>query len=93
MTAFPFRQCRVPHSHLLSFYCVRVARRGKVISDRGVLVAVNTQRLWRGHATRQQLKGWTRVVDADGDMFWHNAATGDSVWFPPVVRVSSLVEL
>lgn len=46
--------------------------------------AMALQRVMRGWKARRLVKGWARVVDdADGDIFWYNAQTKTSSWFPP----------
>jgi WW domain len=42
------------------------------------------QRVARGFLARRAVRNWQKVVDKeDGDVYWFNAATGVSSWYPP----------
>lgn len=45
--------------------------------------ALTLQRVARGHQTRLKLRGWTRVIADDGDIYWYNVESKQSSWFPP----------
>jgi hypothetical protein len=45
--------------------------------------ALLVQRVYKGCKLRQALKGWVKVVDDDGDVFYKNEATGALEWLLP----------
>jgi hypothetical protein len=47
--------------------------------------ALMVQRVYKGLKVRQALRGWTKVVDSDGDVFFRNGATGTLEWALPDV--------
>ena len=47
--------------------------------------ALMVQRVYKGLKVRQALRGWTKVVDSDGDVFFRNGATGSLEWSLPDV--------
>ena len=47
--------------------------------------ALMVQRVYKGLKVRQALRGWTKVVDSDGDVFFRNGATGSLEWALPDV--------
>jgi hypothetical protein len=32
---------------------------------------------------RRIIKGWSRILDDDGDVFWYHNPSGKSSWYPP----------
>jgi hypothetical protein len=46
-------------------------------------MAVLMQRLYRGRVARRLTAGWTRVVAADGDVYWYNKGRAQSSWYAP----------
>jgi hypothetical protein len=43
------------------------------------------QRAARGFLARKAVRGWVRIVDDDGDIYWYNVTTDTSSWVPPTV--------
>jgi hypothetical protein len=61
---------------------VRVlAQRAAPMTD--LEAALLVQRVYKGHKLRSLLRGWVKVVDDDGDVFFHNPRTGDVLWDLP----------
>jgi hypothetical protein len=57
------------------------AKKKKQMSD--LEAAVLLQRVYKGHKLRQALRGWVKVVDDDGDVFFKNESTGSLEWVLP----------
>jgi len=47
--------------------------------------ALMVQRVYKGAKVRRALRGWSKVVDSDGDVFFKNGATGSLEWALPEV--------
>jgi ankyrin repeat protein len=45
--------------------------------------ATRIQSLYRGFAARKKTRGWQKVVHEDGDVYYFNKLSNESVWEPP----------
>jgi hypothetical protein len=47
--------------------------------------ALFVQRVYKGHKVRRAVMHWIRVVDDDGDIFFHNPRSGETLWELPAI--------
>jgi len=60
---------------------MRAAKRAGPLSE-GAAIAV-LQRAMRGHAARNMVRGWVKVKDDSGDVYYYNINSGKSEWKAP----------